>query len=59
MTRLPLAESRRLLVMESRSTGVEVGVHGEEGRENDGEVQEEVSKTRSRATQRQPHMCMA
>ena len=35
-----------------------VGVHGEEGREEDGKVQGEV-KRRSGATQRQPHMCMA
>ena len=33
-------------------------MHGEEGREEDGEVLGDV-KRRSRATQRQPHMCMA
>ena len=42
MTKLPLAEPRRLLVTESRSSGVEVGVHGEEGREKDEEVRVEV-----------------
>ena len=38
VTKVPLAKLRKLFVMESKV----VGVHGEERREEDGEVQEEV-----------------
>ena len=38
MTKVPLAESRRLIVMEVKV----FGVHGEEGQEEDDEVQGDV-----------------
>ena len=40
VTKVPLTESRRLIVMESKV----VGVHGEEGQVKDGEVQGEVKR---------------
>ena len=51
MTRLPLAESRRLLVTESRSSEY----MEEEGKVKDGEVQVEV-KGEVEENQGQPHM---
>ena len=54
VTKVPLAELRRLIVTESKV----VGAHGEEGREEDGEVQGEV-KGEVEENQGQPLMCMA